>query len=142
MLLSTLKCKHATEQTQPAVTMLCIARLLAYSIIKIVIIKLHKIVLVCVYIIQFLIPLCLFQDIRRFFASTKPSNGSTSTDEEQKKKQKSKAKVKQQPNVIEMYNAEICTEFINMRWHLQCTFIFISSVFCILYCYTISFLSL
>uniref|UniRef100_A0A673FG22 Replication factor C subunit 1 n=1 Tax=Sinocyclocheilus rhinocerous TaxID=307959 RepID=A0A673FG22_9TELE len=41
------------------------------------------------------------QDIRRFFASTKPaapkpSNGSTSTDEEQKKKQKSKTKVEQQ----------------------------------------------
>ncbi|XP_026059871.1 replication factor C subunit 1 isoform X2 [Carassius auratus] len=32
-------------------------------------------------------------DIRRFFASTKPANGSTSTDEEQKKKQKSKTKV-------------------------------------------------
>ncbi|KAG1956767.1 replication factor C subunit 1 [Pimephales promelas] len=33
-------------------------------------------------------------DIRRFFASTKPSNESTSTDEEQKKKQKSKTKIK------------------------------------------------
>uniref|UniRef100_A0A671NW05 Replication factor C subunit 1 n=1 Tax=Sinocyclocheilus anshuiensis TaxID=1608454 RepID=A0A671NW05_9TELE len=47
------------------------------------------------------------QDIRRFFASTKPaapkpSNGSTSTNEEQKKKQKSKPKVEQQSNVMEL----------------------------------------
>lgn len=52
----------------------------------------------------FLIHLWYFQDIRRFFASTKPaapkpSNGSTSTDEEQKKKQKSKTKVEQQSDV-------------------------------------------
>uniref|UniRef100_A0A671L3L2 Replication factor C subunit 1 n=1 Tax=Sinocyclocheilus anshuiensis TaxID=1608454 RepID=A0A671L3L2_9TELE len=43
------------------------------------------------------IVLCVFQDIRRFFAPSKPaapkpSNGSTSTDEEQKKKQKSNTK--------------------------------------------------
>uniref|UniRef100_A0A673FP95 Replication factor C subunit 1 n=1 Tax=Sinocyclocheilus rhinocerous TaxID=307959 RepID=A0A673FP95_9TELE len=55
------------------------------------------------------------QDIRRFFASTKPaapkpSNGSTSTDEEQKKKQKSKTKVEQQSNVIEL-NLK-CTKLI------------------------------
>ncbi len=96
---------------------------------------------VCVYIyiyiyilLFFWIHLCLFQDIRRFFASTKPaapkpSNGSTSTDEEQKKKQKSKTKVEKQSNVIEMYKAEICTESINMRWHLQCNLIFIFFIF-------------
>lgn len=47
------------------------------------------------------IALCVFQDIRRFFAPSKPaapkpSNTSSSTDEEQKKKPKSTSKVEQQ----------------------------------------------
>lgn len=46
------------------------------------------------------IALCVFQDIQRFFAPSKPAapkpSNASSTDEEQKKKPKSTSKVEQQ----------------------------------------------